>query len=249
MSSLKRGKYIMDLNNKTILITGASQGLGAEVAKACAAAGATVVLMARSQKKLEKVYDEIVHSGSPEPFALCFDMISAEEKEFAQLAHTLAEATHGKLDGVIHCASYFYALSPLDFQTVAEWVNQYRINTVAPMALTRALLPMLKESFDASVIFVSESHSETPQAYWGGFGASKAALNYLGKVIADEWERFDNLRAYVLIPGSINSPQRIKSHPGETTSERKNVNDVAAQFIWWVSTESRGRSGEIVYLA
>ena len=236
------------LANKVILVTGASQGLGAEVAKACAAAGATVVLLGRSQKKLEKVYDEVLAAGDVEPFAICFDMMGAQELEFEQLARTLAEATQGKLDGVIHCASYFYALSPLDFQTVAEWVNQYRINTVAPMALTRAVLPLLKESPDASVIFVGESHGETPQAYWGGFGASKAALNYLCKVAADEWERFPNLRANVLVPGSINSPQRIKTHPGETAAERKDMADITPDFVWWASEASKGRSGEIVYL-
>ena len=159
-----------------------------------------------------------------------------------------AKRFRGNSTGIVHCASYFYALSPLDFQTVAEWVNQYRINTVAPMGLTRALLPLLKQSPDASVIFVGESHGETPKAYWGGFGASKAALNYLCKVAADEWERFENLRANVLVPGPINSPQRIKSHPGESKSERKNYEDVLPQFVWWASEESRGRSGEIVYL-
>lgn len=236
------------LADKTILVTGASQGLGEQVAKAYAAAGATVILVARHQKRLEKVYDAIVAAGSPEPFAICFDLMSAEEKEFKQFAETIDEATGGKLDGVVHCASYFYALSPLDFQTVSEWVNQYRINTVAPMGLTRALFPLLKQSEDASVIFVGESHGEKPQAYWGGFGASKAALNYLCKVAADEWERFDNLRANVLVPGAINSPQRTKSHPGESKSERKNYEDVLPQFIWWASRESRGRTGEIVYL-
>ena len=236
------------LQNKTILVTGASQGLGEQVAKAYAEAGATVILVARHQKKLEKVYDAIVEAGCPEPFAICFDLIGAEEKEFEQFAATIGEAIQRKLDGIVHCASYFYALSPLDFQTVAEWVNQYRINTVAPMGLTRALLPLLKQSPDASVIFVGESHGETPKAYWGGFGASKAALNYLCKVAADEWERFENLRANVLVPGPINSPQRIKSHPGESKSERKNYEDVLPQFVWWASEESRGRSGEIVYL-
>ena len=236
------------LQNKTILVTGASQGLGEQVAKAYAEAGATVILVARHQKKLEKVYDAIVEAGCPEPFAICFDLIGAEEKEFEQFAATIGEAIQGKLDGIVHCASYFYALSPLDFQTVAEWVNQYRINTVAPMALTRAVLPMLKESPDASVIFVGESHGETPQAYWGGFGASKAALNYLCKVAADEWERFPNLRANVLVPGSINSPQRIKTHPGETAAERKDMADITPDFVWWASEQSKGRSGEIVYL-
>lgn len=236
------------LLNKHILITGASQGLGEQVAKAVASAGATVILMSRSQKKLEKVYDDIVASGAPEPYAICFDLISAEEKEFEQLAQTIAQATDGKLDGIVHCASYFYALSPLDFQTVAEWVNQYRINTVAPMGLTRAMFPMLKASPDASVIFVGETHGEKPQAYWGGFGASKAGVNYLCKVASDEWERFEHLRANVLVPGSINSPQRIKTHPGESASERKEMTDITPDFVWWLSSESKGRSGEIVYL-
>ncbi|MDO4693130.1 MAG: SDR family oxidoreductase [Eikenella sp.] len=238
----------MKLQNKVILITGASQGIGAEAARACAAQGATVVLVARHQKKLEKVYDEIVAAGWPEPYAVVFDLLTAEEKEFAQLAATVAEATGNRLDGIIHSAAYFYALSPLDFQTVAEWVNQYRINTVAPMGLTRAFLPLLQASEDASVVFVGESHSETPQAYWGGFGASKAALNYLCKVVADEWSRFPNMRANVLIPGAVNSPQRLKTHPGEANSERRNLSDIAPAFVYWQSAESKGRSGEIVYL-
>ena len=110
------------LSGKTILVTGASQGIGAQVAKSYAAEGATVILVARHQKKMETIYDEIVAAGYPEPFAVCFDLLSAEENEFDQLAATIAEATEGHLDGIVHCASYFYALSPLDFQTVSEWV-------------------------------------------------------------------------------------------------------------------------------
>ena len=236
------------LSGKTILVTGASQGIGAQVAKSYAAEGATVILVARHQKKMEAIYDEIVAAGYPEPFAVCFDLLSAEENEFDQLAATIAEATEGHLDGIVHCASYFYALSPLDLQTVSEWVNQYRINTVAHMGLTRAFLPLLKKSHDASVVFVGESHGEQPQAYWGGFGASKAALNYLCRVAADEWSRFDNLRANVLVPGAVNSPQRQKTHPGESTTERCALADIMPDFVYWVSEESKGRSGEIVYL-
>ena len=236
------------LNGKTILITGASQGIGAAAAKHCAAEGATVVLIARRQKRMEKVYDEIVAAGSPEPYAVCFDLLTAEENEFAQLAATIAEATGGRLDGIVHSASYFAALSPLNFQTVADWVKQYRINTVAPMGLTRAFTPLLMQSEDASVVFVSESHSETPQAYWGGFGASKAALNYLALSIADEWSRFPNLRANVLIPGAVNSPQREKTHPGEAKSERRDLAEIMPAFVYWLGSESRGRSGDTVFL-
>ncbi|MCP2039573.1 NAD(P)-dependent dehydrogenase (short-subunit alcohol dehydrogenase family) [Neisseria sp. HSC-16F19] len=235
------------LDGRVIVVTGASQGLGAEVAKTYARAGATVVLIARHQKKLEAVYDDIVAAGGAEPFAVRFDLLPAEDKDFDQLAETVLQAA-GRVDGMVHCASYFNALSPLAFQTVDEWVNQYRINTVAPMALTRAFFPALKAAPDASVLFVGETHSETPQAYWGGFGASKAALNYLAKVLADEWTQYPHLRANVLVPGAIHSPQRIKSHPGEARHERKELDAVAPEFVYWMSGESRGRSGEIVYL-
>lgn len=236
-----------ELAGKVVLVTGASQGLGSEVAKSYAQAGATVVLIGRHQKKLEQVYDDIVASGGAEPFAICFDLLKAEEKEFDQLAVTVLE-TVGVIHGIVHCASYFYALSPLMFQTVEEWVNQYRINTVAPMALTRAFLPILKEADDASVIFVGESHGAKPQAYWGGFGASKAALNYLAQVAADEWTQYPNLRANVLIPGPINSPQRMKTHPGESREERRELLDVMPDFIHWMSRASAGQTGNIVYL-
>ena len=89
------------------MVTGASQGLGEQVAKAYAGAGATVIRVARHQKKLEKVYDAIAASGDPEPFAICFDLMSAEENEFAQFAAAVDEATGGRLDGIVHCASYF----------------------------------------------------------------------------------------------------------------------------------------------
>lgn len=239
----------LPLANKTILITGASQGVGAAVARAYAAAGATVVLTARHQGKLEKVYDQIVADGSPEPFAACFDFLHAKEIEFDAFAKVVADATGNRLDGVVHCASYLYTLSPIEFQTVDEWVNQYRINTVAPMALTRALMPLLQQSADASIIFVSESHSIAPTAYWGGFGASKAALNYLGTVLAQELQRFEHLRVNTLIPGPVHSPQRVKTHPGESKSERHELSDIMPQFVYWMSEASRGRSGEVVVLS
>lgn len=237
------------LANKTILITGASQGVGAAVARACAAAGATVVLTGRHQGKLEKVYDQIIADGSPEPFAACFDFLQAKEIEFDAFAKTVADATGYQLDGLVHCAAYLYTLSPLEFQTVDEWVNQYRINTVAPMALTRALMPLLQKSDDASIVFVSESHSLEPTAYWGGFGASKAGLNYLSTVLAAELERFEHLRVNTLIPGPVHSPQRVKTHPGESKSERHELASITPEFVYWLSRESRGRTGETVVLS
>lgn len=234
------------LENKLILITGASSGIGEATAFACAENGATVVLLARNNKRLERIYDKIVAAGLPEPYAISFDLNTAKEDEFNALAETIFQQTK-QMDGIVHSASYFYALSPLEFQTVDEWVDQYRINTVAPMALTRAFLPLFKRE-GGSVVFIGESHSETPKAYWAGFGASRAAVNYLCQSLADEYERFPNFRANVLVPGCVDSPQRQKTHPGESSSDRTPIADIIPQIVWWLSDYSIGRSGEIVYL-
>lgn len=236
------------LKDKVVLITGASQGIGAEVAFAYAQQGATVVLLGRNIRKLEQVYDRIQAASLPEPFAISFDLLTASENEFNQLAESIFQSAH-HLDGIVHCAAYFYALSPFAAQTVDEWINQYRINVVAPMGLTRAMMPLLQKSSDASVIFVGETHANTPKAYWGGFGASKAALNYLCLSLADEYERFAHFRANIILPGIVNSPHRQKTHPGESVDERKNIEELLPDFIYWMSESSRGKSGQIVDLS
>ena len=156
------------LAGRVILVTGATQGIGREVALNFAQHGATVVLLARSVKGLEKVYDEILALGGPEPAAIPLDLLSAAENEFNNLAFQIKREV-GRLDGIVHCASHFYALSPLSSQTVEEWMDQYRINTVAPFALTRACLPLLAESPDA---FCKSKLTVSPSASINSFSLS-----------------------------------------------------------------------------
>lgn len=235
------------LAGRVILVTGATQGIGREVALHYARHGATVVVLARSVKRLEGVYDEIVAAGAPEPVAIPLDLLTATDEQFNNLAFQIKQ-TCGRLDGIVHCASHFYALSPLSNQTVDEWMNQYRINTVAPFALTRACLPLLTESPDAAVLFVGESHGAKPGAYWGGFGASKAGLHYLTAVAANEWDVYPNLRVNLLIPGPVNAPQRTRTHPGEAKTERAQIADLLPHFLFWVSEASKGQSGRVIEL-
>jgi len=235
------------LADRVILVTGASQGVGREAALTFAAHGASVVLLSRSVKGLERVYDEIVAAGGKEPAAIPLDLLTAGDEQLSNAAFQIKREL-GRLDGIVHCASYFYALSPLSNQGIDEWMNQYRINTVAPFALTRACLPLLKESPDASVLFVGETHALHPAAYWGGFGASKAGLNYLTQVAADEWDIYPNLRVNLLIPGPVNSPQRNRTHPGESKIERADLSQLMPYFLHWLGADSKGQSGEIIEL-
>lgn len=235
------------LSGRVILVTGATQGIGREAALCYARHGATVVLLARSVRRLEAIYDEIVDAGYPEPAAIPLDLYKAADNEYVSLAQQVYD-TLGRLDGIVHCACHFYALSPLMNQGIDEWMDQYRVNTVAPFALTRACLPLLIESPDAAVLFVGETHGEQPGPFWGGFGASKAGLHYLTKVAASEWDQFKNLRVNLLIPGVVNSPLRLRTHPGEARTERAEISDLMPYFLYWIGDASRGSSGQIVYL-
>ncbi|MFD2449752.1 SDR family oxidoreductase [Vogesella fluminis] len=235
------------LAGRVLLVTGATQGIGRETALAAARHGATVVLLARSVKGLEKVYDEIVAAGLPEPLAIPLDLLKASDDEFNTLAFRIKQVV-GRLDGIVHCAAHFYALSPLVDQRIEEWMNQYRVNTVVPFALTRACLPLLKQAADASVVFVGETHGQHPGPFWGGFGASKAGLGYLVKVAANEWDVWPQLRVNLLVPGPVNSPQRTRTHPGEAKSERGELAALMPHMLYWLGQASAGRSGEIIEL-
>ena len=230
---------------QVVLITGVTQGLGEQLALDCASQGATVVLMGRKTKKLEKLYDRIVNAGWPEPLAIEMDFLTVTDDMLMRCAFDIHKAL-GRLDVIIHSAAYFYALSRLADQRIDDWMNQYRINTVVPFALTRACLPMLAAAPQATVIFVGETHGQQPKAYWGGFGASKAGLYYLSQVAADEWDQHPKVNVYYLVPGPIHSPQRLKTHPGEDKTDRILLDDVLPFFRKALSVATPWPSGSVI---
>lgn len=234
-----------DLQGRAILVTGATQGLGREVALATAKAGATVILLARSVRGLEKIYDDIIAAGGAEPVGIPLDLLKASDADFENLALQI-HRTLGRLDGIVHCASHMYALSPLLDQRIDEWMNQYRINTVAPFALTRACFPLLQRADDASIVFVGETHGLHPAPFWGAFGASHAALPHLTQVAANEWDRFAHLRVNLIVPGPMATPQRTRTHPGELKDSRPSPASLMPALIYLLSAQSRGISGQII---
>jgi NAD(P)-dependent dehydrogenase (short-subunit alcohol dehydrogenase family) len=233
------------LKGRVILVTGAGQGLGRAAALAYAAHGATVVLLGRSTAKLEKVYDEIVAAGGAMPAIFPMDLAAAADNHFDALAQAIAHQLR-RLDGILHCAADFNSLSPLQLQTIPQWQQLLKVNTIAPFALNRATEHLLKASPDASVILVGETHGHHPAAYWGGFAVSKAALEAYARIQAEEWADAANLRVNLFIPGPINSPQRAKSHPGEIKESLHQMEDVAKTLLYLMGPDSRERRGEII---
>lgn len=233
------------LQDRVILVTGAGQGLGRASALACAKRGATVVLLGRTTAKLERVYDDIVGAGGPQPAIFPMDIEKATDHDFDTLAQTLGYQMR-RLDGIVHCASEFETPCPLSQQTAEQWQRLYKVNVIAPFAINRACLPLLTASPDASVILIGESHGHAPAAYWGGFAVSKAALEAYLRIQSEEWSGLPNLRVNLVLPGPINSPQRARSHPGEDKSTLPTPADVAGSLADLMGPDARDRRGELI---
>jgi NAD(P)-dependent dehydrogenase (short-subunit alcohol dehydrogenase family) len=236
------------LKDRVILVTGAGSGLGREAALAYARHGATVALLGRNEKKLEAVYDEIVAAGGPEPAMFPFDLAAADDAGFERLAGTISYHLK-RLDGILHSAAAFFSLTPLPLQTLEQWNTLLKVNLAAPFGLTKACLPLLTNSPDASVIFTGESHGQQPAAYWGGYAVSKSGLEALTTILSEELEQAPNIRVNTLIPGPVNSPLRRKTHPGENPGSLPQMADLMPWYLWLMGPDSREVRGQVIECA
>jgi NAD(P)-dependent dehydrogenase (short-subunit alcohol dehydrogenase family) len=235
---------IQHLQDRTILITGAGQGLGRAAALAFATQGATVILTGRKVSKLEEVYDEIVATGAPQPAIFPLDLAKADEAGCTALAEAMFKE-FGKLDGLLHNAARFDNLSPLEIQTAEQVKGMFQVNVVAPFLLTKACLPLLKRSLDASVIFTSTTAAHHPAAYWGAHAVSKSALETLAKIWSEELGTTPHLRMNTVIPGAVQAPQRRKSHPGETPEQLPTPESIMPLYVYLMGHESAGVNGQV----
>lgn len=236
------------LRDRVILVTGAGSGLGREAALNYARHGATVALLGRNDKKLEAVYDEITAAGGPEPAMFPFDLGAADEGGFERLAGTVSYHLK-RLDGILHSAAAFFSLTPLHLQTLDQWNTLMTVNLSSPFALTKACLPLLQASPDASVVFTGETHGHRPAAYWGGYAVSKSGLEALATIFTEEFEKTPNLRFNTLIPGPVNSPLRRKTHPGEMPEQLPSPADLMLWYVWLMGPQSREVRGQIIECA
>jgi NAD(P)-dependent dehydrogenase (short-subunit alcohol dehydrogenase family) len=233
------------LRGRVVLITGASGGLGAPLARACAAQGATVVLHGRVVRKLEALYDEIVAAGHPEPVILPLDLAKAVADDFGNVASAL-QAQVGRLDALVHTAALLGSLGPIEHQSFDSWLSLLRVNVAAPMGLTRALMPMLDGAPDASVVFTLDNRGEQPRAYWGGYAVTKAGVATLARELADEWENRPHLRINAVIPGPIRSPLRGQTHPGEDKSVLPAPDALVPLYLHLLAGQTKADSGQLV---
>ena len=203
-----------ELQGRVIAVTGASSGIGRAVALAAAAAGAELILLGRNLKALEAVHASIETAGGKALMAP-FDLERALAADYDQLAAAII-TRYGRLDGLVHCAAQLGTLAPVDHYDVPGWYRVLHVNLTAAFALTQVLLPALRASSDASIVFTSCEVGREARAYWGAFAVSKAALEAFSRVLADENTLQASLRINTLDPGAARTPLRRAAFPSET---------------------------------
>lgn len=232
------------LANRVILITGAGDGIGRALAIQAAKLGATIILLGRTTRKLEQVYDEIKGYGAPEPALYPMNLEGATMKDFEDLAEIL-QKEFGKLDGLVHNAALGGLCSSIDEYDPQTWLRVMHVNTNAAFGLSHVLLPLMKQSDDASVVFSSETVGRNPRAYRGAFAVSKAAQEALMKIMADELHN-SNVRANSVDVGPVCTKLRQLHFPGEVTAKLPQPMDasVVNPFLYLLTADSKAINGQ-----
>lgn len=228
---------------RVILITGAGSGLGRALALEAARAGATVILCGRTLSKLERVYDEIRDMDAPQPAIAALDLAAATAVDYDQLAATIG-SEFGRLDGVVHAAALLGDRTPLEQYDVPTWCRVLHVNLTAPFILTQVLLPNLRKSADASVIFVSSSVAKNPRPFWGAYAVAKSGLESVRSMFAQELEGEPDIRVNSVNPGRMRTAMRAAAYPAEDPNTVPTPASVSGAFLYLLSGQSRGIDGQ-----
>ena len=231
------------LKNKNILVTGAGDGIGAAVAKEYARHGATVILMGRSQEKLEHIYDEIEQAGYAQPAIYPLDLNTAVHGDYVLLSKTLS-TEFGRLDGLLHNAAVLGNLSPLEHYDLRIWRQVMHVNLTAPMILTKVCLPLLRAAEDASIVFTSANVGFRGQAYWGAYSVSKAGINNMAEILAEELEVNTSIRVNVIDPGIVKTKLHTQAYPGDNDLQAAQPESITPVYVYLMGADSSGVTGE-----
>ncbi len=214
------------LDGKLALVTGASRGIGAATAEALGKAGAHVILTARTVSGLEAV-EEAIHAAGGAATIAPLDLSDLES--IPKLAAAIAERW-GSLDILVLNAAMLGTLAPVEHLELKEMERLFRLNVLANQQMLQAFNPLLRRAEPADVVALTSSVGETPRAFWGGYGSSKAALDTMMGAYADENERLGKVRVHLIDPGATRTRMRQNAFPGEEPETVK-APDVVADAI------------------
>jgi len=222
------------LSGKLALVTGASRGIGAATAEALAAAGAHVILVARTAPALEE-FEERIHAAGGSATIAPLDLTDGES--IGKLAVAVAERWK-KLDVLVLNAAMLGSLTPVQDIDPKEYSRLLSLNLLANQALIAAFDPLLRQADRADIVALTSSVGGEPRAFWGAYGSSKAALETLLRAYADETAFTNRIRVHIVDPGATRTRMRALAFPGEEPESVKPPEVVASAILERLQGES-----------
>jgi NAD(P)-dependent dehydrogenase (short-subunit alcohol dehydrogenase family) len=214
---------------QVVLITGAAGGLGGALAAGFARRGAELLLLDRDARGLDRLSERLVTAGAAAPGTCVLDLGQAGQQQCEELVELL-RAEFGGLDHLLHCAAEFDSLAPLDQLSAANWMRVMQVNLNAAWLVTASCLPLLRESQDASVTFVVDDPDRSTSAYWGAYGVSKAGVDSLARILAEELGH-TGVRVRAVNPGPMRTALRARAYLGEDPAAQPEPRAAADRII------------------
>ena len=172
-----------------------------------------------------------------------FDLSQDDPERLTALKQVITER-YGVLHGLIHNAAILGDRVPFEHYKMTTWAQVFKTNFEAPVAMTQALLPLLRQSQSGALVFTSSSVGYSPRAYWGAYAVSKFATEGYMQVLADELKATSQIRVNSLNPGAVNTKMRRLAYPGEQPDTNPSPEALTAYWVYLLSDASQSLHGE-----
>ena len=228
----------MDLSGKTILITGATDGIGKVLAIEFSKLGSNIILLGKNSSKLDKVYDQLDNSlTSQKHLILQADLGLLNNDSAHEILHAIAEE-FTSLDGIIHNAAILGTMTTLEDYELSRWDEVLNVNLRAPFLLTKTLKPILETSTLPRIIFTSSGVANMGRAFLGCLLSFKIRFKGIAEIFANELESTSPIRVFNFDPGATQTKMRASARPSENPNSLKTPNELVNCYLWFFSEES-----------
>ena len=242
MTSLNVNAYNPEkglLSNKLVIITGATDGIGKALAISCAQYGAELLLIAKNEKKLNPITEELSKSSDTQHQAYAMDVSMAGEADYVKFAEYIAEQKKA-IDALVLNAGYVEALQGIRNYPLETWLRTVTVNQHSPFMLVKCCIPLLEQSTDPSIVF---STHDCNKAYWGAYGAAKSAQRSMMEILANELDGDKPIRVNGVDPSPVRTKLRLNNFPGINPDDFAAPEEVISPYLYFMGADSKGVTG------
>ena len=232
----------MSILNKSILITGSSDGIGKSLAIEFSKLGANIILLGRNSEKLDAVYDLLDHSHVSQKHLILEADLALLSNEAAQEIFIAISQEFEVLDGIIHNAAVLGTMSSLEDYDLSTWDEVMKVNLRAPFILTKTLKGMLENASLPRLIFTSSGVANKGRSFWGAYSVSKFGIKGLAEIFKDELEATTKIKVFNFDPGKTRTNMRAAAYPAEDPNTLKSPTELIDCYLWFFQEESSSSS-------